>query len=164
MVLLLVVFWLLAWGDFSVVNVVSGAVLAGLLLVAFPRTSFAIPRVRLKISGLIRLVVHILRQLVISSALVARVVMSRRSRVRTGVLAYPMRDASPTVMSTLANAIALTPGTMTVEATTDPPVLYVHFLLLDDIEHARRGIAHLESLVIEALGRSSTSLTAGDGS
>lgn len=151
MALALIGFWLLAWGDASLVNVLSGAALATLLLVAFPRRRFGVPRVRVDPLGVVRLVLHILRQLVVSTALVAREVVSRRSHMRAGVIAYPMQDGSAEVMSTLANAIALTPGTMTVEATTDPAVVYVHFLLLDDVEQARRQIGDLERLVIAAL-------------
>jgi hypothetical protein len=42
---------------------------------------------------------------------------------------------------------------MTVEATRSPAVLYVHFLLLDDVDAARRAITRLEELGFEALGR-----------
>jgi multisubunit Na+/H+ antiporter MnhE subunit len=57
------------------------------------------------------------------------------------------------VLTLMAHVIALTPGTMTVEATSDPPVLYVHFLLLDDLAEARRSLARLERLAVAALGR-----------
>lgn len=67
-----------------------------------------------------------------------------------GVLAYPLQQPSDAVLSLMAHVIALTPGTMTVEATSDPPVLYVHFLLLDDIEKARRTVAGLERLAVAA--------------
>lgn len=152
MVPALLVFWLLAWGEFSFANVVSGVVLSVLLLVAFPRRTFRAPRVRVNLIGVAKLVFHIMRQLVVSTALVAREVVSPRSGVRTGVIAHPMQVASAEVMSLLANAIALTPGTMTVEVTTDPGVMYVHFLLLDDVDQARRQIADLERLAIAALG------------
>ena len=163
MVLLLVGFWSLAWGEFSVVNLISGVLVAGLLLVAFPRDASDSPRFRIDAAGLTRLVIHILRQLVVSTPLVARQVISRRSRVRSGVIAHRMQDGSPAVISTLANAIALTPGTMTVEATIEPAVVYVHFLLLDDIEEARRDIAHLERLVIAALGKAKVTQTGDAG-
>lgn len=96
--------------------------------------------------------IYVLGQLVTSNLLVARVILSRRSRIRTGVLAYPVQDASDEVLTLIANVIALTPGSMTVDATRDPSVLHVHFLLLDDPEGARRSIARLERLAVRALG------------
>ena len=56
------------------------------------------------------------------------------------------------VLTLIANIIALTPGTMTVDVTPDPPMIYVHFLLLSDVAEARRAVARLERLVVAAIG------------
>ena len=153
-VALLVAIWVLAWGELSLVNVIVGAVLAAALLVAFPpnrgRGRF---RSGVRPVGVVRLVAYLLGQLVTSNLLVAREILSRRSRVHTGVIAHQIHVSSDLVLTLIANAIALTPGTMTVEATRDPPVLHVHFLLLDDVEEAHRSLARLERLVIGAFGR-----------
>lgn len=147
----LVVLWLLAWGELSVANVVSGAVVAAALLIAFP------PRVRrgtarIRPLGAVRLGLYVARQLVTSNLLVAREIVSPRSNVRTGVLAYEVRRPSDEVVTLMANVMALTPGTMTVEATREPAVLHVHFLLLADVDAARRTIARLEDVVVGAVG------------
>jgi multicomponent Na+:H+ antiporter subunit E len=150
-VVALVVLWLLAWGDVSVANVLSGVVLAAALLVAFPPDEGpALGRVRL--IGLVRLVTYVAAQLVTSNYLVAREIVSRRSRVRAGVLAYELQQPSDQVLTLMANVMALTPGTMTVEATSDPAVLYVHFLLLDDVDKARRLVGRLEELAAATVG------------
>lgn len=150
-VTVLVAVWLLAWGEVSVANTLSGIVVAGALLVAFPAyRGTARPRVRPM--GAVRLVLYVLGQLVPSNVLVAKQVVSRRSRIRTGVLAYRLDHPSDEVVSLMAHVIALTPGTMTVEATRDPWVLYVHFLLLDDLDRARATVARLERLAVAALG------------
>lgn len=151
-VALLVAFWLLAWGDVSVANVASGLVVAAVLLVAFPPHRSAPTGRRLSPPGVARLALYVVGQLVPSNVLVTREILTRRSRVRTGVLAYPLEHPSDEVLSLMAHVIALTPGTMTVEATTEPAVLYVHFLLLDDLDQARRTVARLERLAVGALG------------
>jgi multicomponent Na+:H+ antiporter subunit E len=151
-VVLLVGLWLLAWGDASVANVLTGTALAGVLLVAFPLERRPTSGVRLSPIGVARLMLYVLGQLVPSNVLVAREVLSRRSRVRTGILAYPVQHPSDEVITLIANVIALTPGMMTVETTRDPAVIYVHFLLLNDVEGARRAVARLERLVVAALG------------
>jgi multicomponent Na+:H+ antiporter subunit E len=165
---LLIIFWMLAWGHVSVANAASGIVVAAGLLLAFPPHRRTVPGRSISPVGTARLVLYVLGQLVPSNVLVAREVLSRRSRIRTGVLAYPLEQRSDAVLSLMAHVIALTPGTMTVEATSDPPVLYVHFLLLDDLAEARRTLARLERLAVAALGRpamrSDASLgTPGDG-
>jgi multicomponent Na+:H+ antiporter subunit E len=150
---LLVSFWLLAWGQVSVANVASGIVVAAALLLAFPPHRRTVSGRSISPMGTARLVLYVLGQLVPSNVLVTREILSRRSRIRTGVLAYPLEQPSDAVLSLMAHVIALTPGTMTVEATSDPPVLYVHFLLLHDLTEARRSLARLERLAVAALGR-----------
>jgi multicomponent Na+:H+ antiporter subunit E len=149
---LLLAFWLLAWGEISPANVVSGLALAAALLVAFPPRRRAAQAHRVSPWGALCLIAYVIGQLATSNLLVAREILSPRSRIRTGVLAYEVQHPSDEVLTLIANVIALTPGTMTVEATRDPAVIYVHFLLLEDIDDARRAIARLERLVVAALG------------
>jgi multicomponent Na+:H+ antiporter subunit E len=147
-VLLLLILWLLAWGDLSVANVLTGVVLAIALLVAYPPSRSAW---RIRPLGLVRLLVYVLAQLVPSNILVTREIARPRSQVRTGVIAHAVADASDELLALISNVIALTPGTMTVEATPDPPVIYVHFLRLDDVDRARRDLVRLEALCRAAL-------------
>jgi multicomponent Na+:H+ antiporter subunit E len=151
-VTLLIAFWLLAWGEVSVANVASGLVLAPALLLAFPPRRRTTGAHLISPIGVARLLLYVLGQLVTSNVLVAREVVSRRSRIRAGVIAYPVQHPSDEVLTLITNILALTPGTMTVEATTDPAVIYVHFLLLSDLEGARRAVARLERLAVAALG------------
>jgi multicomponent Na+:H+ antiporter subunit E len=150
----LVALWLLAWGEISVANVVSGTVVALVLLAAFPPRAGDGTRVRLRPVALARLAGYIVVQLVVSNLLVAREIVGRRSRIRTGVIAHQLEQPSDAVLTMMANVIALSPGTMTVDVTSKPPVLYVHFLLIDDVDEARRDVARLERLVVSALGGS----------
>jgi multicomponent Na+:H+ antiporter subunit E len=143
---MLLAVWILAWGDLSIANVVTGLALAGALLAAFPPRRRAGDAARVNPIGFAHLVLYVAGQLITSNVLVAREVLSRRSSIRTGVLAYPVPGASDELLSLVAHVIGLTPGTMTVEATRDPAVIYVHFLLLADVEKARRDIAHIERL------------------
>ncbi len=150
-VVVLVAVWLLAWGDFSVPQLVAGSVLAAGLLLAFPPPPVpAGTRARVRPLALVRLVGYVVGNLVMSNLLVAREILSRGSRVRTGVIAHRLAAPSELILTLVANIIALTPGTMTVEVTRDPAVVYVHFLLLADVDEARRTIARLEALTVGA--------------
>jgi multicomponent Na+:H+ antiporter subunit E len=150
--ILLLAVWLFAWGEVSIANIVGGLALVALLLVAFPPTRARASRARVNPLAIVPLVVYVLGQLVVSNVLVAREILSRRSRVRTGVIAYRVRQPSDAALGLIANIIALTPGMMTVDVTRDPPVVYVHFLLLSDVDEARRVIGHLERLVVAVVG------------
>jgi multicomponent Na+:H+ antiporter subunit E len=154
--------WLLAWGDLSVGTLLSGLVLAAVLLISFPPESTD-SSIRVRPLGVLALLAYIGRQLVTSNVLVARQILSREARVRTGVLAYDLTYPSDEVITLMANVIGLTPGTMTVEATRHPHRIYVHFLLLDDVDTARRGVERLERLVVGAIEPRSRPAATGGG-
>lgn len=149
---MLVALWLLAWGEASAANLLSGIVLAAALLLAFPAVERNRARLYLSPGGVGRLALHVLGQLVKSNALVAREILSRRANVRTGVVAYNLQHPSDETLALMAYVLALSPGTMTIDVTRQPAVLYVHFLLLQDATRARREIARLEALVVDAIG------------
>lgn len=162
LVVALLALWLLAWGEVSVGNVVSGLVLIAVLGIAFPVGRRTGARVRVHPVALVRLAGYVAVQLVVSTTLVAREIVSRRSRVRTGVVGYRVRQPSDLTLTLMANILALSPGTMPVDVTSDPPMLYVHFLLLSDVEDARRTIGRLESYVVAAV-RTQPDPTPADG-
>lgn len=149
----LTVIWVLLWGEPSVANVLSGIVVSSLLLAVFPGRRGTRPDLgRPRPIGLVRFLAYVGVQFVVSNVLVAREIVTRRSRVRTGVVACRLRTESPSMIAFLANIVALTPGTMPVDVETDPPTLYVHVLMLKDPASARRDVARLESLAVRAFG------------
>jgi multicomponent Na+:H+ antiporter subunit E len=150
--LLLLGLWLLAWGDITFANILSGIAVTSVLIIAFPPGRRRSARTRVHPLAVGRLLLYVLGQLVVSNVLVAREILSRRSRVRTGVIGYRVQHRSDVVLTLIANIIALTPGTMTVDVTPDPPMIYVHFLLLSDVVEARQAVARLERLVVAAVG------------
>ena len=64
---LLVVVWVLAWGDISLANVVSGIALAIVLLLAFPAARHGRSRVRMRPIAAARYLVAVLWNLVVSN-------------------------------------------------------------------------------------------------
>lgn len=159
----LVLFWFLAWGEFSLANLASGVVAATVLLVVFPPRRAQTHGVRLKPRGALRLVLYVLRQLVPSNVLVARLVVGRRSSVQAGVIEYQLREPSDEALNLMAHVIALTPGTMTVDADRAAGVLHVHFLRLDDPDAARASLRRIDDLVTATVGRPHAHLPAPEG-
>jgi multicomponent Na+:H+ antiporter subunit E len=158
----LVVFWLLAWGEASVANVVTGVVVAAALLTVFPSRRQATTHHRFSPVGGLRLAAYVLAQLVPSNLLVAREVMARRSRIRSGVLHHRLRRPSDEALNLMAHVIALSPGAMTVEVDRERGVLTVHFLLLDDVDRARASLQRIDDLVTGTVGGRRPSETSTD--
>lgn len=155
-VALLVVLWLLAWGEFSLANLLSGIAVATAVLVAFPPSRRRHGDVHLNAIGLCRLAGYIVTQLVASNAVMARHILSPRPDVRPAVIAHRLRHPSEEAITVMTTVIALSPGTMTVDVDQASTTIYVHFFRLVDIDAAREQIARLEELVSGALGRTAS--------
>lgn len=149
----LAVAWVMLWDQVSVANVAAGVVVATVILVAFPLQR--VPdreRRTVRPLALVRLAAAVLRDLAVSNVTVALQILSRNQELHSGIVACRMRTSSSKSLSTMANVLALSPGTMAVDAVAEPPTLFVHVLTLDDPLDVRRHVAHIERLVIEALG------------
>ena len=145
--------WLLAWGELSLPIAATGALLAWVLLTAFPPPSDETPTLRrIQPGPMLRLIWYVVHQLLASNLAVARQIMRRHPHIRPGVITYPMGDPSDLVVTTVTSIIALSPGMMTVNVEHHPTVITVHFLNLDQTAEARRQIARLERLTRDAFG------------
>ncbi len=152
---LLVVAWVLLWGTVSWANVLSGIVVAAVLVVLLVprdrrRTGWQLPAPRPV--ALARLGLYLARQLVVSNWLLIREVVAPRSKIRTGVIAVPVTGCSDQLVTILANFMAMAPGTMPVEVADDVSLMYVHVLHLGDVEETRHQLWRLRDLTVRALG------------
>ena len=148
----LVLLWLLLWDQLSLANVLSGLAVAVVLLVAFPVARQQERWYAIRPLRALHFVGYVLWSAVASNVWLTRQVVGRRSRIRTGIVATRLDGCSEELLTFVAATIALTPGTMVVEATTDPPVLYVHVLDLRSVEEAREDTHRLEELAVRAFG------------
>jgi multicomponent Na+:H+ antiporter subunit E len=150
-VALLVALWLLAWGDASVGNLVSGVAVAVVLLVAFPPGRRSGTRVRVSALGVGRLLAYVARQLLVSNLVMAREIVRRNPRFQPAVLAHRLGAPSEEVVALMTSIIALSPGTMTVDVDGASSTIHVHFLLLHDVDRARDSLVRLEQLAVGAI-------------
>jgi multicomponent Na+:H+ antiporter subunit E len=148
---LLVALWLLAWGDLQPAHVVSGVVVAGALLLAFPPPARAAERLVIRPAGALRLIGHVLGQLVTSNVVMAGQILRPRPDVRQAVIAHHLRHASEVVVTIMTSIVALSPGTMTVDVDADSTTIFVHFFRLHDPSAARAQLDRLERLIVGAI-------------
>ncbi len=79
-------------------------------------------------------------ELVKANLAVARAVLKRRINVRPGIVAYPTELNTNWGITILANMITLTPGTLTLDVSTDRRTLYIHTLDVGDPAEVVRSI------------------------
>ncbi len=148
---MLVTLWVLAWGELSLANVISGTAVAAVLLLAFPLSRRTERHLRLSASGAARLTIYVLVQLVGSNIVMTRAILRRRPGIAQGILAHHLQQPSEQVVTIMTSVIALSPGTMTVDVDPDSSTIYVHFLFLHDVPAARASLDRLEHLTVRTL-------------
>jgi multicomponent Na+:H+ antiporter subunit E len=151
-VLWLTVVWVLLWGTFTPASIVGG-VLVAVLVTALFRVPPAADRVPLRPLHLSGLVLFLLYDLVVSGAEVSWQVLRHGPRARGAILAVPLISSSDRVVTVMANALSLSPGTMALQI--DHDVWYVYALGPRDragVERARRRVLDMQRRVLAALG------------
>lgn len=147
---ILTIIWIVLWSDLSIANVAGGLLVATVIAVLFDTWNNGTIPIRPVHAA--RFAVYFLYKLVEASIVVARTVIAPRNRVRTGIIAVPLRGCSDAVATLVADAISLTPGTLTLEVRRDPLTLYVHALDTRDVEQVQHDIRTLEVLAVRAFG------------
>ncbi|GAA4723669.1 Na+/H+ antiporter subunit E [Isoptericola chiayiensis] len=152
----LTVVWVLLWGDVSWANVLGGAALAALVVVAFPlpriedRATFRV----LPFLGLLR---RFVADLVVASFQVAWVAVRPGPLPRGAVVEVQLRNPDDLFLTVTAVLSTLVPGSLVVEARPDTGRLYVHVLDIahfDGPEAVRADIRGLEERVLRTLAPS----------
>jgi multicomponent Na+:H+ antiporter subunit E len=146
------VLWILAWGSLSVANVVSGLAVAAFLLVLTPDELTRGKSIWFRPLRAVKFIAWIVTDIVRSNIVLIRTIVSRRSRVHSGVIAIPLPDCSDELLTIISNVVAITPGTSPLYVTRFPTVLYVHVLDMRDPAATRRDLQHLADLAYAAFG------------
>lgn len=104
-----------------------------------------------RIPRLAALVLTFADQLVRANFEVTRTVVTPGT-VDAAVLAFELETGNPWLITTLANLISLTPGTLTLDVAEDRSSMYVHVLATRPLEERRDDLHKMQRLLLEAVG------------
>lgn len=151
----LTVVWVALWGEISAANLLGGVVLAVALVALLPLAAVRDPA-RVRPLGLARFLAVFAVDLVLASVQVVVLVLRRDGPTRQGIIRVPVSGDSDRLLTLVANAISLTPGTLTVEVDRASSTLWVHALDVGDgepgLRDLRRSVQRVERLAARALG------------
>lgn len=151
----LTVVWVGLWGSVSAANVLGGLALSTVLLRLLPMAPLP-ATTRASPLGVLRFTAVFLVALVQSSLQVVALVLRPRVGPRQAVIAVPVHGGDDRLLTLVANAISLTPGTLTLEVDRERQVLHVHVLDVGEgaegLAAVRAGIERLEHAAGRALG------------
>lgn len=140
----LTVLWVTLWRDLSWANVLSGIAVAVAVEVAQPPTVRRRARHGVRVPALLSFIGYFTWKLVEANLVMAREVVTPRNSIEAGVIEVALPPTSDLIVTVVANAVSLTPGTLTLEVRQQvTPTLYVHVLHLHDIDRARAEVLEL---------------------
>jgi multicomponent Na+:H+ antiporter subunit E len=79
-------------------------------------------------------------ELIKSNVRVAYDVLTPGFRMRPAIIAIPLEAHTDFEITLLANLITLTPGTLSLDISSDRRTLYIHAMYVDDVEQVRKEI------------------------
>jgi multicomponent Na+:H+ antiporter subunit E len=141
--------WVTLWETATWANLLGGLLVASVVVYLLP------PRDSTTTTGFrplaaVRLAAHFLWELVKASAFLAWEVVTPRMRVNAAVISVQLTSGLAGTITTVANLVSLTPGTVTLDVDDRTRTLLIHILHLRTVEDARRSVLRFEQLVIDA--------------
>lgn len=148
---LMALVWAATTGVFSIRSLMIGFGLGFVILLFTDRTT----EQRSYISLALRVfdfAVFFLWDLISANIRMAYTVLFPSRTMRPGIVAIPLDAKTDVEIMLVANLISLTPGTFTIDVSTDRKVLYVHEMYIDDVELLRYDVkAHYERKLLRVL-------------
>lgn len=136
---LLAIAWAALTGRFEPTDLGFGFVLGYLVLWMVSR-GWRSSHYFQKIPQLIELTLYFLVDVARANLRLAATILSPRMDLRPAVVAVPLILKSEIAIILLANMITLTPGTLSLDISSDRQFLYVHAIQVSDIEQFRRQV------------------------
>ena len=146
--------WVLLWGTFTPLSI-AGGVVVGIAVIAafrFPPAAAHLPVRPLRLLGLVGYLAY---DVVVGGAEVSWQTLRYGRGARGAVLAVPLLSGSDRVVTVVANALSLSPGTMALQIDHEHGLWFVYALGPRDeagVERARRRTMDMQRRVLAALG------------
>lgn len=149
--LFLALTWAALFSKFTVPSLATGFAV-GFLILWLLQPLFEQSHYCRKLIDLLSLALFFLWELLISSLRVAWDVITPPQKSRPGIIAVPLDAETDIEITILANLVSLTPGTLSLDLSSDHKTLFVHAMFVDDPDQLRRDIKDgMERRVLKAL-------------
>lgn len=125
--------WVGLVGDVSLAAFVKGLILGFIIIQLFGRRTLKVLKLNIRhFLPLVQLIFIFMYELLVANLTVLRHVFSPKLNIKPGIIKVPIEVEGPFWITTLANMITLTPGTLTVDISPDNKFFYVHCLNIDN--------------------------------
>jgi len=136
---LLALAWVALTGQFTPTNFIAGFVLAYLIM-GLSQQIMKTGNYFTKVRSVLGFFLFFIRELIVAGLRVAYRALSPRLNVQPAVVAVPLEVTTNAEITLLANLITLTPGTLSLDVSSDRKVIYIHAFNVGDVDQFRREI------------------------
>lgn len=149
--LVLALIWASLTDTFSGGGLLVGFIVSYLVLVFAFRQHPDVRKYRQQVPRFISFMVFFTKELIMANLKVAYDVLTPTNLMKPGVIAMPLRAETDMEITMLANAISLTPGSLSLDVSTDRRVLYVHVMYLYDEAAVLSELKRLETKILRVM-------------
>ncbi|WP_066248275.1 Na+/H+ antiporter subunit E [Neobacillus drentensis] len=144
--------WMLLTVTFEPVAFLKGYLFGLLIIFAF-RRFFHSRFYLLNVMAVFNLIYIFIRELIRSNIAVVKTVLKPKLDLNPGIFAYPTTLEKDWEITTLANLITLTPGTLVIDLSPDNKILYVHAMDINTKKESIDSIKNTFEKAIMEVGR-----------
>lgn len=150
------IIWCFIHGNFSILNLILGSFVGLIAIKPFlflyePEEDFKFFSPPPRILSMIKYFLILVKEIIKAAIVVSKIVLHPHMDIKPGIIAVPINCKTDLGITGIANAITLTPGTITLDISPDKSILYVHCIDASDPEEVINSIHNnLEKYVLEA--------------
>ncbi|MDQ2077725.1 Na+/H+ antiporter subunit E [Marinimicrobium sp. ABcell2] len=148
---LLALAWAALSGNFSGLNFLFGFVLGYGALALLQRELPILHGYSQRVPRFFMFMGFFAKELLRANLKVAFDVLTPPWHMQPGVIALPIKAETDLEITMLANFISLTPGTLSLDVSTDRRVLFIHAMFLNDEEELLTELREIERRILEIM-------------
>lgn len=148
---LLALIWMALTGSFTGPNLVLGIVFGYAVLALIQNQIPILNGYAGRVPRFILLVLIFIWDVILANLRIAYEVATPNLNIKPGVFAYPLAAKTDMEITSLANYITLTPGTLSLDVSDDRSVLFIHAMYLDDEQELIDEIRVVERRILRLL-------------
>jgi multicomponent Na+:H+ antiporter subunit E len=108
---------------------------------------------RMNIWEALKLFVVFIKEMIVANFQIAYIIITPSMNIRPGLIEYPLDIRNEGAIVLLANMISLTPGTLSIDISSDRRFIYIHAMVMETPDALKRQIKNtFESRIQRMLG------------
>lgn len=149
--LVMALIWAALTDSMNGVGLLVGFIVSYLVLIFVFSNQPQVRKYRLQVPRLLNFMLFFTKELILANLKVAWDVLTPTNLMKPGVIAMPLRAETDMEITMVANAISLTPGSLSLDVSSDRKMLYVHVMYLYDEQQVMSELKRMEAKILRVM-------------